>query len=531
MAAPRSRHATLAGRLAVLTAASVLLLAVGQSSAPQPEHAHAAPVAQATTPPGVPTYLNDFNRYVATAPLPYGANRDLDVLVHSRDNSTWSAPESMAADHGGMCEAPPAMHTMGAYPDATFICAANPHLMTAIKAGGYGVIYLTPGAMADFSGGDAVVRFDVSTLRTSARDWWDVWVTPFDDLLAAPLESWLPDLQGPPKRAVRVRMDNGGQPQPNGGQGTFFRPGVVRDLALAEPAFDGWNTVESVVTPSASRRDTFELRISRTHVKFSMLSATTGQPILTPIDAEIADLGWDKGVVQIGHHSYNPLKDCQPTSPCLPDTWHWDNISVSPAAPLTILPAVERRRNATAPTYTFAAPAPAGAYLQVHMLAESAEYSTDGGRAWAPMAQQPTSKYGGAGDGGLFRTYWQQIPAGTTSVMLRGTNSWVGPWEANHAAIYSRQAAASPPTPTLLPTNTPTPLPPTPVPTFTPGPTSTPEPLPTDTPTPVPATNTPIPPTSTATATMTATVTSVPSVSCQVQVVLNGTPGPLLGCR
>lgn len=28
------------------------------------------------------------------------------------------------------------------------------------------------------------------------------------------------------------------------------------------------------------------------------------------IDATIPNLGWDMGVVQFGHHSYNPTKDC-----------------------------------------------------------------------------------------------------------------------------------------------------------------------------------------------------------------------------
>ena len=39
--------------------------------------------------------------------------------------------------------------------------------MTSINASGYGVIYLTPDQMVDFSAGEAVVRFDMSTFRTS----------------------------------------------------------------------------------------------------------------------------------------------------------------------------------------------------------------------------------------------------------------------------------------------------------------------------------------------------------------------------
>jgi hypothetical protein len=52
-----------------------------------------------------------------------------------------------------------------------------------------------------------VVRFDLSTLRTSSRDWVDLWLTPYDDHLQLPLEAWLPDLTGEPRRSVHLKMD------------------------------------------------------------------------------------------------------------------------------------------------------------------------------------------------------------------------------------------------------------------------------------------------------------------------------------
>ena len=61
--------------------------------------------------------------------------------------------------------------------------------------------------MVDFSGGEAVVRFDLSTLRTSPRDWVDIWLTPYEDHLQLPLDNWLPDLTGEPSRSVHLRMD------------------------------------------------------------------------------------------------------------------------------------------------------------------------------------------------------------------------------------------------------------------------------------------------------------------------------------
>ena len=100
-----------------------------------------------------------------------------DVQVHSRDDDTWLTLESMQAGHSMSCDPPPAMHHFdGSYPMAVFHC--RNHVMTAIKATGYGVIYLTPNHLVDFSTGESVVRFDLSTLRTSDRDWVDFWITP-----------------------------------------------------------------------------------------------------------------------------------------------------------------------------------------------------------------------------------------------------------------------------------------------------------------------------------------------------------------
>lgn len=453
-------------------------------------------VAQAP-PPG--SYLKTFDNYVTTDPLPLGPSSDLDVLVHSRDSATWDRLEPMEAGHGPHCEAPPATHpTGGAYEDAAFICAANPHLMTAIKAGGYGLVYLTPGAMVDFSEGEAVIRFDVSTLRTSDRDWIDLWITPFDDLMAAPLGASWPDLSGVPKRSVHVDT------APFNGK-TAFKVSTVNNHASTDVAGCWWCVYEDKLVPSASRRDTFELRISRTHVAFRLLNASTGLPLVTWADKDIADLGWDRGVVQIGHHSYNPEKaGCLVPVTTNPDgttacaapptanTWHWDNLSISRTAPLTIIPAVERRANAAQPVYSFPEPAPADAYLQVHALATNLDYSLDDGATWATMSKQSSNvhKWGGA------RTYRQAIPAGTTRVTLRGTEE-SGAWNANHAAVYAAQAPPAPPTPvappptsTPLPVETPIPTPtnppptPTPLPTFTPIP-STETPVPTDTLTPV----------------------------------------------
>jgi hypothetical protein len=121
---------------------------------------------------------------------------DWDVTVHSRDAQTWTALEPVDAHHGADCSAPPATHRTTSYEGTVFLC--RDHLMTAISASGYGLIYLTPPVMADFSAGESVIRFDMSTLRTSPRDWVDLWITPYEDNLQFALDEWLPDGNGLP---------------------------------------------------------------------------------------------------------------------------------------------------------------------------------------------------------------------------------------------------------------------------------------------------------------------------------------------
>jgi hypothetical protein len=512
-----------------------LVLVVGHASDPvQTEHVHAAPAEQATATPTAPgSYLRTFDEYENDAPLDVGPSSILDVTVHSRDNNTWPATgglEPMAAEHGAMCEAPPAVHALtGSYDDAVFIC--KDHIMTAIKAGGYGAIYLTPNQMADFSAGEAVVKFDLSTFRDSSRDWADLWISPFSEQVAVPYESSTPDLLGPPKHAIHVKMEGGTHGTPTGPvSGTPFGVYVVNNFTTTRLDTNAFS-YENYLIPSMATRTTFELHLSKTHIKFGMPQYNAWW-----IDSAIPDLGWDRGVVQFGHHSYNPQKECQegpdpylhPGDPgCRAGTWHWDNLSISPSVPYTLIPATNRVADATTPTYTFPAAAPADSYLLVHGNAETAELSLDGGTTWAsfPVQQHDTSLEGPAW--GHARSFWAAIPAGTTSVQVRGhpsTGAPLGPFV--HASIVSLNARPIPtPAP---PTNTPVPPTSTPVPPTPAPPTST---LALPTATPLPPTSTAVPPTATA---MPATATAVPSavpIACQVQVILNGTPGPLRECR
>jgi hypothetical protein len=356
-----------------------------------------------------------------------------DVTVHSRDMDTWTSLEPMHAEHASDCGPPPASHTITSYEDTVFLC--RDHLMTALNTSGYGVIYLTPNQIVDFSDGEAVISWDMSTARTSGRDWVDIWITPYQDNLQLPLEDWLPDLNGEPRNAIHVRMDLA-----NGD--TMFATSIVRDFETIEiPEQNLAVGYESFLKPDAKRRDKFELRLSRTHLKFGMPGYD-----FSWIDTTIPDLGWDQGIVQFGHHSYNPAKDAgcpinqTGAAGCAPTTWHWDNFNIAPSFPFTILRADRRALDAASGTQiVFPAPAPAEAHLRFAGIGDQLEVSFDGGVSWQAAKQQDQEKSAEE----HFGSYWTPVPQGSTRAQLRGSDWWGGAWMARDIAIWSLNPAPS----------------------------------------------------------------------------------------
>ena len=341
-----------------------------------------------------------------------------DVAVHSRDSDTWFKLEDMMAQHGPDCGAPPATHRIsGAYEDAVYVC--KDHVMTAINAKGYGLIYLTPAALVDFSQGEAVIRFDVSTLRTSVRDWADVWISPFEDNLQLPFDRGEVDLQGVPRNAVHVEFGEAN------GNGTNLIPKIYRNFEESdefEPFSDDYawfRGYEQFLTPSSQRRDTFEIRISRTHLKVGMPAYDEWW-----VDKEIAPLSWTRGVVQFGHHSYNPTKDCNSGS-CTANTWHWDNVDITPAIPFQMIKADRRYvTDETNPKVTFERPAPANAYLRFSGIG-TIQVSFDGGRSWQAARKQPSSALTDDYHPEHLSSYWLPIAPGARSVSFRfGPDGW-----------------------------------------------------------------------------------------------------------
>jgi hypothetical protein len=297
-------------------------------------------------------------------------------------------------------------------------------MMTSLYASDYGVIYLTPNYLVDFSEGEAVIRFDVSTLRTSNRDWIDVWITPYEDNLQLPLEDWLPDLNGEPRQAVHVRMEFGERDDVQ----SAFGGEVVSDFVAEALPEQEWAGYETLFEPSARERQSFELRLATDHIQFGV-----PEHDFWWLDTAIEPLAWSRGVVQFGHHSYNPLKNCDE---CQPNTWHWDNIQIEPAIPFTIIRAEGGPVTESAPETRFPLAAPAGAHLRFAGIGDEIEVSLNGGRDWqeaTPQAQESRADE-------HFRSYWLPVPAGTSEVIFRGQDWWGGPWWVRDISIWAPPA-------------------------------------------------------------------------------------------
>ena len=371
-----------------------------------------------------------------TSPQPYNPS-SWDVVVHSRDMPTWKQLLPMAAHHGADCAGAPASHQITNYQDAVFLC--NGHIMTSIFADGYGLISLTPNQLVDFAGGEAVIKFDMSTFRSSTRDWVSIWLTPFDDAFPLPLQEWLPDLAGEPRRAIQVEMGvYNGQ--------TNFRAFNIKNHNGEDLPTKSWLGYESFLTTSAVRRDPFELRITRTSLKFGMPTYNHWW-----VDTTFADLGWDRAVLQLVHHSYNPLKDCAPGS-CAPNTWHWDNVSISRAVPFTMIKGDLPWVDPSSRRYVqFGQAAPSNAYLRFAGIGNNLEVSFNGGASWQAAQMKAIEK----NQEEAFKPYWMPIPAGTTRVDFRGARWFAGDWMVRAPVAWSQSAAAAAPTPTLTPTAVP----------------------------------------------------------------------------
>ena len=356
---------------------------------------------------------------------------DWDVLATSDFPSDQGG--TMQGRFGPDCAPPPATHPLRALADSAYICRNQ--LMTAINGGGdapktYGGVYFAPAQLADFGGGTSTISWQVSTPRASANDWWDVWLTPFDENLVAPVgPGEAPAFNGAPKDAVHIRMNNGtcpgsGQPGTLGTAndvpiGTVFNVEVYANHRPERVDGPGSPPCLESALGRADGAATFRLEVSQGHVRFSALRSSGSAVVYG--DGQVS-LPFQQAVVQFAHHSLDPTKACGGRGTCGPNTYQWSNVSINPAAPFTMLrPAGAATVHGAATTLRLPQAAPAGAYLRFYAIG-SIRVGFNGGAAQAAVPQQ--GQQPGTGEA----SYWMPVPADTTSVTVSGSGLGGLPW-------------------------------------------------------------------------------------------------------
>ena len=336
-------------------------------------------------------------------PAPF-VSPNWEIQRYSRDRETWVTPEMMMADHGATtCGGPPESHHIATYEDMVFRC--RDHVMTAIKAGGYGVIILTPNRMLDWANAPATLSFNLSTKRNTKRDWMSFYLTPYEDALAVPAPEDAVSLNGQPRNAVWILHTAEGN----------LCARVIRDFKVTNlPCIDYWKEIEDKFiamgsTASASRRDPVVITVSRTHLTVSWAD-------MKMVDTDFPEpLTFARGVVQLGHYSYNPMKDCEftPQFSCNANTWHWDDVKLSNALPFTIVGSSPRAVVNGDGEFTLNAPAPANAMLRFSVNNFEVDVAFDGG----PWVKPKALSYVRVNDpDGQFTV---AIPEGTTKIRTR----------------------------------------------------------------------------------------------------------------
>ncbi len=396
-----------------------------------------------------------------------------DVVVSERGNGVLNqnmdgklVSPNPVADHGPTCSAPADSalpnatnsHATTTTYDSVYVC--HDHVMTTLNSVGYGEANIMPDALADWSNGQTVViQWRVSTFVSTNRDWWDAWLTPYGEQLAAPTVSFGADLNGTPHDGIHIQLVSNGNDGHRlsgelivGGHATTLKSSTVSQ--------------ESKLTPSRSARTLYQLEISGSHIKLSLPEVG-----LTYIDQNISALPFSSGVLQLGEDSYDPLKTdaCGPPAPqraiggkCAPNTWHWSDISISNAQHFDISHPAARYMNPRNATNTFSAPAAAGSMLRFLMTGSNEQISFDGGKTYSKLVPQPSS---GGSNSCTVAQYLVPIPTGATGYTLKGANDcYGGNWFAKDASVLGRVTTTSgggsqspTPTSTTAPTGNPQP--------------------------------------------------------------------------
>ena len=401
--------------------------------------------------PAQQSFLAEFNTE-PDQPVSFLGSENWAVFLHSRDAQAQYQPYPSIADHGPNCEPPVRMtpadihdttHLVQTYEQMIYTC--RNHLMTNIRADGYGLINFMPNHLVDFSEEEAVIRWDISTFNQTGqnRDWFTVTVVPLEDLNPLHAPDWAPDLEGASRNTLRIET---GWVNGNRSFSLELRDDQYRKIELPVTSF---TTLESLITPSKVNRTTFELRISDNRLRLGMKlpdDHPSGEEYHWWADAPYDRFGhpfrlpWSRGAVLFGHYSYNPRKD----GTGMENTWHWDNIYISPSRPFPLIGADRRYADESHPRIRLNEPAPANARLLFaatdwERISDQIDLNFDAGNTWEHATRITGSETDLTNSWGTsYVTYSIDIPEGTRLITFRGSNSGIQNWMARDIYVIGR---------------------------------------------------------------------------------------------
>jgi hypothetical protein len=343
--------------------------------------------------------------------------------------------KAAAADlgHGPDCAGPPATHVLQGDPRAgVFRC--RDHLMTGGTESMR--LALVPAVTSSLANGaTATLTFDVSTLGSSDRDWLEIWAVPYGD--DYPITG---DGERPPLRGLKLvsHLPTAAGATDSGWWGlTAHRNG--QESAYWTAPCCGPKITNSLV-PSASTRTKFELKVSRTHVSFR-----APEYGLTWVDTDLPAgvVDWDTTMFYLHHSAYTPSKggECPASrTDCGHNTWHWDNLQVAPATPLSVRFAQQRLADATSPELRFNRPGAPGSLFRgwVNGGVSGLQHSFDGGASW-----QTTPYYRPSDHPENMQALKFPVPDGTTRIAFRREGG--GAFVVGNANLVSQATGAAPP--------------------------------------------------------------------------------------
>lgn len=259
--------------------------------------------------------------------------RNFDYVVTHRTHPRNHLPvfPSYPADHGEDCAGPspptPAQHSVttshasrGGQPDQSFFICKN-HMMSSMgDVEGYSVTAFWPRQEFDFSDG-GVIEFDANINDGHPRSWWEILITPSDQLKVGAAQDWLPIDETYPRdrivfdfsaRSQRSIMVGARELAPDGWISNASDWRTWSDIDASDPA----------LTDRRIRR-TMRLRIAEQSVTWEVETQDGSFDAYTVNLSE--PLPFSRGLVVFKTHAYTPTKDENYTL----YTYHWDNFRFS----------------------------------------------------------------------------------------------------------------------------------------------------------------------------------------------------------